>query len=392
MKGGSETYYFQLADLLSENGYEVIPFSMKGEKNLYSEYSDYFVKNIDYSRKDFKSRLSYAAKIIYSFEAKRKIGRLLNSTKPDIAHLHNFHHQLSPSIIYKIKKFGIPIVNTVHDLKIICPNYMMINSKGICEECMGGKYYKCFANRCVKNSRAGSFVNAVEAYIHSFMKSYSHIDRFICPSDFYRKKFMEHGIPENKLIYIPNFIHVEYYQPCFEHEKYILYFGRLSEEKGVKTLIRAVKNIHDSKLVIAGTGPLEAELKSMVEKEALDNVEFVGFKKGEELKKLIQKSMFVVVPSKWYENGPLSVLEAMAYGKAIIGSNIGGIPEFIKDGETGLLFEPDNNDELSEKLNFLINKEDLIFEMGFNARKRAEEEYNAKLHFERLESVYKSLV
>lgn len=392
MKGGCETYYFQLADILRENGYEVIPFSMKGEKNFYSEYSEYFVKNIDYTRKDFKSRLSYAAKIIYSFEAKRKIGRLINSTKPDIAHLHNFYHQLSPSIIYKIKKFGIPIISTVHDLKIICPNYTMMNRKGICEECKDGKYYRCFVNRCVKNSKAGSFVNTVEAYIHSLMKTYSLIDRFICPSDFYRKKFIEFGIPQDKLINIPNFIQVEHYQPCFEHEKYFLYFGRLSEEKGIKTLIKAVKNIKQGKLVIAGTGPLESELKNMVENEAMDNVVFVGFKGGEELRNLIQKAMFVVVPSKWYENGPLSVLEAMACGKAIIGSNIGGIPEFIKNGETGLLFKPDDHLELLDKMNTLINNDKLLYEMGINARKRVEEEYNAELHFERIEKEYRSLI
>lgn len=391
MRGGSEAYYFALMNLLEENKIEVIPFSMKDKRNFNSKYENYFVENIDYSNMNFKKKVINSAKIIYSLEAYKKIDALISDTKPDIAHLHIFQHQLSTSIIHALKKYSIPIVNTIHDLKIICPNYKMLNSNGICEACKGKNYKMCFKNSCVKGSKTNSLVSTIEAYSDKLLKSYEYVDKFICPSRFYRDKFIEFGIPEDKVIYLPNFIDLEKYNPNYKAEDYFIYIGRLSEEKGIKTLIESMCNVKNSRLYIVGTGPMEAEFKQYANDLNLNNIKFLGFKTGKELQDIVQNSKFVVVPSEWYENCPMTVIESMAYGKAVIGSNIGGIPELIDDGRSGLIFNTFDKDDLSDKINYLLENESEAVTMGVNARHTAEKLYDKNTHFERLKEIYKKV-
>ena len=392
IKGGAESYYFSLNELFRKEGHEIIPFSMKDKKNIQSDFEKYFINNIDYNNMSFKEKINNTFKIIYSTEARRKIKSIIKDNKPDIAHLHNFQHQMSPSILKPIKKSGIPIMVTVHDLKIICPNYKMLNKKGICEECKGNKYYNCLANSCTKNSRMGSAVNMVESYLHKFLKSYSYIDKFICPSDFYRRKFIEFGIPKEKVIHIPNFVDVQEFEPCYEDNDYFVYIGRLSEEKGIKTLINAMKQVKASKLAIIGTGPLEEELKNQVKELGLKNVEFLGFKSGKALEEAVRYSKFTIITSEWYENCPMSVIEAMAYGKAVIGSDLGGIPELIEDCSTGLIYKSGNAKELADKINYLVKNPEISKAMGKAGRVRAEKLYDKKIHFKKINEVYKELM
>lgn len=391
-KGGSEAYFLGLNDLLKENNIEVIPFSMKDKKNIPSKYESYFIENIDYSHMDIKTKLVNSMKMIYSFEAEKKIEKIVADTKPEIAHLHIFQHQLSPSILHGLKKYNVKIVNTVHDLKVICPNYKMLNKNGNCEECKGGRYYRCFSNSCVKGSKLNSAVSVMEAYVNKFIKSYSYVDKFICPSKFYRDKFIEFGVPKEKVIYIPNFIDLDKFTPNYEHDNYFVYVGRLSEEKGIKTLIEAMKSINGIKLRIVGTGPLENELKEIKDQLNLENVEFLGFKIGDELKTIVSNSMFTVVPSEWYENCPMTVIESMAYGKAVLGSDSGGIPELIRNNETGLIFKTGDKNDLIDKIQYLIENPDRVKTMGINGRKAAESEYNKDIHFQRIKKVYDELL
>lgn len=390
IKGGSETYYFGLKDILEQNGHEMVHFSMNDEKNFHTDYNKYFIDNIDYSNTDLKSKIKNGMKIIYSFEAKNKIEKLVKETRPDIAHLHIFQHQLSPSILPVLKKYGIPIVYTVHDLKPVCLNYKMLNDKGVCEECKGKKYYKCFLNKCVKGSRINSLVNVIEGYVHEFLNSYSMIDVFITPSDFYRKKLIEFGISEDKVVHIPNFVDASKFEPNYDYDDYFIYVGRLSEEKGIKTLIKSMKYVNKSKLIIVGTGPLENELKEYVRNEKFTNIQFAGFKSGKELEQLIQRSRFMVIPSEWYENGPMSVLECMAYGKAVIGADIGGIPEFLRY-ENGLIFESGNEKELSEKILYLLQENERCVFMGKKGRDAVEKFYNKDVHYNKLNEIYTNL-
>lgn len=391
-KGGSEAYYFALADLLRENNHEVIPFSMKDNKNYETKYSKYFIENISYENMGIKEKAINGAKLIYSFEAKKKVKNIVNDNTPDIAHLHIFQHQLSPSILKEIKKNGTYVVNTVHDLKVICPNYKMLNDGEICEKCKSDKFINCFKSKCIKGSTVNSMLNTIEAYTHRILKSYDYVDKFICPSEFYMNKFIEFGIPKEKVVHIPNFVDVSKFNPNYEHEDYFVYFGRLSEEKGINTLIKSMKYVNKSKLIIVGTGPIEKELKEFVVKENIKNVEFVGFKTGNELENIIKKSRFIVIPSEWYENAPMSIIEAMAYGKAVLGSNIGGIPEFIENNHTGMIFNTKDEIDLASKINHLINEEKQTVEMGKNARIRAEKLYDKTVHYEKIMDLYNEVM
>lgn len=391
-KGGAETYFFALNQALMDKGYSITPFSMKDEHNSQTPYQEYFVRNFDYYDKSLLKRLRYAAHIIYSVEARKKIGQLITASKPDLAHVHNFYHQLSPSIFNEMKRHHLPIVFTAHDLKLLCPDYQMLNRGEVCEECHGNKYYKCVLNRCMKNSLSASLISTAEMYLHSLLKSFEAIDIIITPSMFYKNKFIEYGFSPEKVLHIPNFIDTRANQPDYVSENYMAYIGRLSKEKGILTLIEAMKDIKGIDLYIVGDGPLRGEIEKIIAAQGLTHIKLLGFKTGKELKEIIQHCKFTVLPSEWYENSPLSVFESMAYGKPVIGANIGGIPELIDHERTGYIFESRNSQQLAERINELANHPGRAEEMGREARTRAETEYNHERHFEKVEKVYRSLV
>lgn len=350
IKGGSETYYFSLKKLLETHGHTVIDFSMQDERNFNSDYKEYFVDNIDYSGKhSLASKLHMASNIIYSLEAKQKFRDLIESTEPDLIHLHIFQHQLSPSILDVIKKYDIPVVYTAHDLKMVCLNYKMMHHETICEDCKGEKYYKCAVNKCVKDSFSKSCINVIEGYFHKWRQSYDIIDEIITPSSFYRSKFIEFGIRENKVHHIPNFLDatVPTVNKTPDSKQYYLYFGRLSEEKGVLTLIKALEETHLS-LYIVGTGPLLDQLAAYITEKEINNIHLLGFKNGQELTDIVGNAKAVILPSEWYENGPYSAIEALRLGRPIIGSDIGGIPELVSDN--GYLFKTGDSDSLKNAI------------------------------------------
>lgn len=392
LKGGSEAYLFSLVDALTEMGHTAAEFAMRDPKNRPSRWAEFFVDHIDYSTAKFKEKLKFATKIIYSFEARNKIALLLDAFQPDIVHLHMFQHQISASILPKIKKRGIPVVYTAHDLKSVCPNYKMLSHGKVCERCKYFRYFNCTIQQCVKDSYLKSMINTVEMYFHLFRGYYDLIDHIITPSDFYRQKLVEWRFPETVVSHIPNFVDEAVFAPIYGHDPYFLYFGRLSEEKGVLTLVEAMRYVKKGTCVIAGSGPILNEINTRIGKLGLTNVKLVGFKSGNDLKKLIRNSMFVVLPSEWYENGPISLLESFAYGKPVIGSNIGGIPEHIEDGVDGFLFECGNADELADRISKIFDDPDRAIEMGKNARKKIENLYSLKTHMEGLLKVYDRLV
>ncbi|MFH0973050.1 MAG: glycosyltransferase family 4 protein [Patescibacteria group bacterium] len=426
LNGGADKYFFEVSKLLKNHGHKVIFFSMKNQKNLFSKYEKYFIDYIDFSKAKFSfNALKNIGRTIYSLEAKRKIEKLIKDANPDIAHIHNIYHQISPSILHVLKKYNIPVVMTLHDYKLICPSYNLtnaLNSKIIlCEKCKKQKYYNCFLNKCVKNSYFASALNCLEAYIHNFLKIYEkNIDKFIAPSQFMKDKCVEFGINADKIIVLPNFVNKSGIRNqelrirnnelgIMNHklENYILYFGRLSKEKGIDTLLKAVSQlsiIHPVKsckagakqfnrvnyqLRIVGSGDLRLKFEKLAKKLNIKNkIKFFGHLEGEELQKIIREAMFVVVPSIWYENCPLSILESFALGKSVIASKIGGIPELIKHSETGLLFEPGNAKDLANKIECLLNRPDKIIKMGQNALKIVREKFNADEHYKKLIKIY----
>jgi glycosyltransferase involved in cell wall biosynthesis len=331
-----------------------------------------------------------AGRLLYSRHAVRQLSALLDACRPQLAHLHNIYHQLSPAILPLLAERGIPAVMTLHDLKLACPNYKMRTEGRICERCLGGGYHHAVLHRCVQNSIAASALCAMELFAHRWSGLYEkHIERFIVPSRFYLQKMIEAGIPAEKLVWIPSFTHVDRYVPRYGGDDYFVYVGRLSEEKGLLTLVEAVRGFTRGTLLIVGDGPMRPILERVVEAGGLSNVRVVGPKWGAELADLLAGARFSVIPSEWYENGPRSAIESFACGTPVIGANIGGLPEMVDDGETGLLFEAFSATDLRAKIEQLFASDREAARMGRAARVKAEREYSPAGHLPRLLGVYR---
>jgi glycosyltransferase involved in cell wall biosynthesis len=392
-RGGDCVYAFSLSELLRQVGnHEVINFAMKHPFNLPSRYSEFFVSEIDLIEEMKKNKIRSGFKVlrktIYSTESKKKLEELLKKYPVDIAHINTIHGHITPSIFHTLKARNIPIVWTLHDYFLLCPNTTFYSGDRVCEKCKDGKFYNVIINKCRKKSFAASFMVMLEEYIHRLMGFLNITDFFVVPSNFLREKLIEYGFPPKKVVHIPYLIDCKKFKISLTNNGYILYSGRLSYEKGIETLIKAVSLCKDIKLLIAGDGPIRLKLEDLTKNFIPDKVEFLGYLDRESLKKIIKGAMFVVVPSQWYENFPYSILESFAFGKPVVGSNIGGIPELVKEGETGLLFEPGNSVELAEKISYLVNNTGKIKEMGLQAKKLVEKTCNSEMHYKKVLEVY----
>ena len=378
-KGGAETYFFALAEGLKALGHEVAFFSMKHPNNEPSRWSKYFVSEKDYVGEisAFK-KVQEASTLIYSFEAKRKFEALLEEFKPDIIHMNNVHRQLTLSILDApyLKKHHVPVVYTAHDYILLCPAYTMVNGRGeVCDACLDRHFMHATKNICVKGSRAKSALATMEAEFLKFHHSYDKIDLIIAPSKFMKSKLDEGGFA-GKTVAMQNFLTDSQMAMGarvanthkFEDTKagarpYFLFFGRLSKEKGILTLVKAflqaaglakgndtVRNddrgtrtlpdVWD--LHIVGDGPERGDIEQLIAsagQQAASRIHLLGYKSGEKLHREVGNARFTVLSSEWRENMPYSGLESLAAQTPIIGARIGGIPELVEEGKTGVTFE-----------------------------------------------------
>ncbi len=390
LNGGSEKYYFELGQLLKEHGHEVAYFSMKNNKNIHTDDKEYFVEEINLNT---GSKLK-ALDVIYSKDNYKKMCDAIDDFKPDIVHLNNFQRQLSASIVKACNDKKVPVVFTAHDVQAICPGItMMDNDKNICELCMHGKYMNCAKKKCNKGSTLKSIIGAIEGYYYRNHKIYTEkIDAIITPTQFYKEKFINDGINERNIFAIHNFINLEDYDVDIEDEGYALYLGRLSKEKGILNLINAFSKIKSGKLYIAGEGPEKNKIIEIIKDKNLeDRVKLLGFLNKEKVKETIRKARFIVVPSIWYENCPYSVLETLAIGKPVVGSNIAGIPELIQDEKTGFLFKHDDINDLANKMQKLFDDESLAKNFGINAKEFAKKEFDKEEYYKKIFKLYKDV-
>jgi glycosyltransferase involved in cell wall biosynthesis len=384
--GGSETYIFKLGEELQRRGHEVQYFGMEHEGRIVGNRIDSYTSDMNFHTGKLQ-KLLYPFKIIYSFEAKRRMGRVLRDMNPDVVHLNNINFQLTPSVIYAVRAYErkagrkIKLVYTAHDYQWVCPNHMMrIPSTGkICFACRGGYFGACMKNRCIHNSRARSLLGTIEAKLYMWRRTYGLVDVIICPSEFMKRQLDSNPLLEEKTVMMRNFVErpsgeelsggmdedrkqaagaersadadgvVE--QTAGVKQKggksedtqqgdYVLYFGRFSEEKGIATLLKACEALPEIPFVFAGSGPLEAQVSN------IKNVENKGFVTGESLHRLIAGARFSVYPSEWYENGPFSVMESLMYGTPVLVSDLGGAPELVQAGRTGDIFRGGDIQEL----------------------------------------------
>ncbi len=391
LKGGAERYLFDLIDGLGGAGHEVIPFSMRHSLNVATPYSEHFVPEVDFhANGSLWSRLRRARGFVYSREARTRLRDLVSRGKPNVAHFHNIAHQLTPSILDEARRAGIPVVQTLHDYKLICSSYLLFANGEVCERCAGGRHYQAVLQRCHHGSLGMSMTGFAEMSFHALRRSYDGVSLFLCPSRFMQRKCASFGIAPERLVHCPYFLVTARYRPDPEPGDYALYMGRLSREKGVSTLISAAGRTGGLPLVVLGDGPLREGL----EREAIHSgasIRFEGHLQGSALHDRVRGSAFVIVPSEWYENLPYAILEAFALGKPVLGSRIGGIPELVRDGETGWLFEPRNAVALAERWRGMWQNRAGLKEMGRNARRRAEREYEASQHLARITDIYRSV-
>lgn len=351
--GGSETYIFKIGKWLEQNGHEAQYFGMEHEGRIVGNRVESYTSSMDFHSGKI-GKLLYPFKIIYSLEARRKLRPVLEDFAPDVVHLNNFNFQLTPSILYEIERYErksgkkIRIVYTAHDYQLVCPNHLLLRPREYepCERCLQNGFSECIRGRCIHGSLARSILGYVEATLYKKLHVYRKLDAIICPSRFLRDRLAQYADLQDKLLVMHNFVDREEVQENRQDGvagSYVLYFGRFCREKGVDTLLQVCRSLPQIPFVFAGSGPMEEEVN------AAENVENRGFVSGEALYRLIAEAAFCVIPSEWYENCPFSVMESQIYGTPVLASAIGGIPELVKNGETGELFAPGNVDELREK-------------------------------------------
>lgn len=381
-RGGDCIYMLNLEKLLKAHGHEVAVFAMDYPENLDTPWKKYFPKNM--------SKLMAFTRPFGSHEVKSTFKKLLDDFKPDVVHLNNVYTQLSPVMAELAHQRGIKVVWTLHDYKLLCPRYDCLkNGNTICETCFNGDKKACLDNKCMKGSKLASFIGFKEAIVWNRERLEASTDVFICPSQFMADKMVQGGFSKSKMQTLCNFIDVEKckfsstdgtdYTDAVEllpkKEDYYCFIGRLSHEKGAKTLIEAANQL-PYKLVIIGGGPLMDELKSV----AHTNIEFVGFKQWDDIKQLVGKARFSVIPSEWYENNPLSVIEAQCLGTPVLGANIGGIPEL-----TDYTFSSGNIAGLKTKIEKMWNSEFDYQQIASDAQHR----YDAETYYDKLINIYK---
>jgi len=338
--------------------------------------------------------LKLLGRATYSFETRRKALRLIDAAKPDIAYIHNIYNYMSPSVIHACRRRRLPIVMRIPDYNLMCAELHFLRDGQVCTECLEGGYKQALRHRCLKGSLAATAARVASMYVHQWLRIYDNVDLFITPSAFMREMLIRAGYDADRIVHLRSFypgqVKTDENVP---EDDYVLYFGRVAPEKGIDTLIRAMGTIEtEVRLIVAGADVdgTQAKLERLTEELKLDNVQFVGFQGRQGLAELIERCLFAVVPSRWYDNCPMAILESFAHNKPVVASNIGGIPEQITDG-CGLLSEPDDPDDLAKQIQLLLDGPELRRQMGRAAGERVAKEYSPQLHCDRLLGLFQDL-
>ena len=375
-RGGDCIAAMAMEKLLTTKGHDVAFFSMQYPDNFPAQWESYFPSQVDFQQGGLLAKGKALERVLCASEVKKKFAQLLEAFQPDVVHLHNIHSQLSPVLAELAHQKEIKVVWTMHDYKLICPAYTCLREGNLCEACFRSPI-SVLSKRCMKGSLAASALAYLEAWVWNRRRLENSTDFFISPSRFLAQKMIEAGFSQRKMRVIPNFSSRVLPDEMVKKSDYICYIGRLSQEKGVDTLLKAIESL-PYRLLVVGTGPLEHTFPN-----TSGRVEFLGFKEWDELKGILQKARFMVIPSEWYENNPLSVIESLSLGTPVLAANIGGIPELINENN-GMLFEAGNVEDLREKI-------EQMFTRTFNYTdicKMAREQYSAANYYNKLIEIY----
>ena len=386
--GGSDRYFFALAKILQECGHSVIPFTTHHSNNLPTSWSNYFPEAVNFEAPSFKD----ICRFVYSKSANDSMRRMLENIPIDIAHLHIYYGQLTASILTPLQEARVPIVQTLHEYKIVCPVYTLVSNGEICQACKGHAFWNATLKRCNRGSVARSLLSTVESYVSKALGSVRNIDHFITVSNFQREKVIELGLPAEKVTTIHNFIDTNSIQPSVEPGEYFLYVGRLEKIKGLFTLIEAASSLNEIPLLIAGDGEARLELEQLIEQNDLKHIHLLGFKGENELHQLIRNSICTLAPSEWYETFGLTLIESLAHGRPAIASYIGGMSELLSDTIDGFLVPPKNVEVLREKMIWMAKHRREAVEMGQAGRQKVETQFNPEIHYEKILDVYRKVL
>lgn len=390
-RGGAEAYMLDVADLQRAAGHEVAFFAMRYPENMPSPYERWFPSQVDFepAPASIAGKVEGAGRLLWSTSAMRGMEQVIKAFRPDLVHLHNIYHQLSPSILRPVRRHGIPAVMTLHDYKLVCPTYRFLDHGEICEACIARRFWEPIARRCNAGSLPASALNAAELTLHTFGRAYAPVGIFSCPSQFLLGKMRAGKVYPDRLRWVPNFVDVSTAVPKDQPGGPVIFAGRLSHEKGVDVLVDAVAKVPGLELEIAGDGPDRENLERLSAERGLgERVRFHGRVATGRLQELLRASSVSVVPSRWYENMPLAVLEAFGAGLPVVGTSLGGVPELITPGADGEIVPANDPEALAAVLAPLAADPDRAFEMGRAGRVKAERDYGPDLHMERLDGIY----
>jgi glycosyltransferase involved in cell wall biosynthesis len=389
---GTEVYLFEAMELMRSKGHEVALFSMTDSRGSPTAYDRYFVPHIDFKEQGgWFHKAALAARAIYSREARRRIRAMIADFRPDVAHVRNIYHHLSPSILWELKRQKVPVVYHLNDFKVLCASYNLVLRGEACEACKGGKFWHALKEKCYPGWGARVTLVA-EAYFHKWVGTYRKcVDCFLAPSKFVRDKFVEQGWDPKKFEVLPHFQPVKAVTERSVENAPLLYFGRLSPEKGVDDLLHAMQRLPSLRLMVAGDGPERHRLEQLAAGLGLANVEFAGQIRGAELERAIASSRFTVLPSHAYETLGKTILESYAEGRAVVATDLGSRRELVQAGKTGILYKTGNVEELVSAIQFLSSQPELADKMGQEGREQVRQKYTPEAHYQSLIGLYERL-
>lgn len=395
-QGGAEFIMIEAARLMEQNGHTVHFFATdKGPYFLPHETdTSFFPPFKDFRKISPLKALPYLAGTIFNRESQFRLSKVLKTMKPDLIHIHNLHYHLTPSILLACSAHNIPVVMTLHDVRLICPGGTLYNNGEPDLFCKTGKPMACLRSRCKNGNLPETLLCFVEYFWNRMFNLYRGVHTFVTPSKALKDLMIEQGLSAEKVVHINNFLNLEQFnsKPSFSNQGYFLFAGRLSQEKGIHYLLEAMAQLPDLTLYIAGQGPYEDKLKAIATKLNLNNIKFLGFMEAQDLEIYYRNCIATVLPAIWFEIFGLTLIESFLYGKPVIASNIGAIPELVTEGETGLLIEPGNVHDLTEKLKFLAQNPERVIQMGKAGRRKAEQLFKPDRHQKALEDLYQKVL
>jgi len=378
--GGELVAVLALKSLLEQRGHNVVFYTKD---------------NLEVKEYNKKQKIAFFPRTLFSQDTYHSLYQIVAREKPDIAHVHNVFPLLSPAVYIALHRARIPIVQTVHNYRLMCINGLFLRNGQVCERCLGGEFFSSFRFKCYRESYLLSGLYALTIGGHRRWGTFDKIDRFIAMTSFVAEKLLESGLVKlEKISVLGNFLPTPLPEDGLPdlQDPYIVYIGRLSREKGLMTLLDSLRDIKSLRLKVMGTGPLDAEMKTYIHSHNLQNVEMVGFVSGEEKYRLLRGALCCVVPSECYENFPFVVLESAAVGTPIVASGIGSLGILVSGPKMGMLFSPGDSSDLRDKLERLAAEPDMAIHMGQKARQWVETEHTSDAHYAALMKIYEEVI